>query len=951
MSCADDPRITLNKNGKLPMKRRLVFGLFVLLLAGVVGTAWAGTKGKIAGKVVDAQTKSPLPGVNVIIEGTTMGAATNLKGEYFILNIPPGTYTVRAEMIGYIPVRKKQVRVGIDQTTIVNFELNSTVIQAAHAVTVVAQRPAVQKDMTYSMAAVSSDQIKSLPAQEMSDVLQIQAGLVKDSFGGLHIRGGRSGEVAYWIDGVAATDVFSGDMGVQVDNSSIAEMQVISGTFNAEYGQAMSGIVNIVTKEGGDKLEGQVKAYSGDYVTRHTDIFDHLNAINPLSIHNLQGSLSGPIPFSHKKLLFFTMVRYFYNDGWLYGKRLYLPQGVPGDSAWVPMNFDRRSIIQQKLTYKITPSLKLNYQLIFNDHKFKYYNHYFKFNPEGDYKRFERSWTHQWALSHVLSPKTYYNFRVTRFYRNYKHYVYPNPYDTPDYIKDPKDTTIYRVNPLDPHGYVHPDSLNAPTSYSLARAGALLDHFNRSTAYWVAKFDITSQVTTKHQIKSGFEFRRHDLTYNWFTIRPKRKGSEEIRPFQPDVPSTTTPYHDVYEHHPYEFSAYIQDKIELKSMIMNIGVRFDMFHANAKILADPSDPDVYFPIKPRHRFKNYAPGVPDSALIPYTLAERESFWYKSVKPKMQVSPRLAIAYPITDRGVIHFSYGHFFQMPLFEYLYAKPEFKVTQSSGSTVVGNPNLNAQRTVQYEIGLQQEIVRNLVMDATLFYRDVRDWVGTSPPIEVALPGVWYSQYENKDYSNVRGVTLSVQKKYANYFSASLDYSFMIAEGTYSNPNDAFNEIQAKKEPRLQMIPLNWDQRYTLNANIGVGDKTWWVSLLGRFDSGLPYTPSYRRGTVVGASAFAGLRDNSARKPSQLTFDLYLNRNFKLQGRTLSIFMNVYNLFDRKNATNVYTDTGKPDYTLEELYVHESPERVGTVKDFFTHPDWYTPPRKVQIGMALEL
>jgi outer membrane receptor protein involved in Fe transport len=117
------------------------------------------------------------------------------------------------------------------------------------------------------------------------------------------------------------------------------------------------------------------------------------------------------------------------------------------------------------------------------------------------------------------------------------------------------------------------------------------------------------------------------------------------------------------------------------------------------------------------------------------------------------------------------------------------------------------------------------------------------------------------------------------------------------------------------------------------------------------LPYTPSYRRGTIVGASAFAGLRDNSARKPNQLTFDLYLNRNFTIQGRTLSIFMNVYNLFDRKNATNVYTDTGKPDYTLDELYVHESPERVGTLHDFFTHPEWYTPPRKVQIGFALEL
>lgn len=931
------------------MKRRLLSGLLTILILGVGHFSWAGTTGKIAGKIIDAQTKQPLPGVNVIIEGTTMGAATNLKGEYFILNIPPGIYTVQAQMIGYTPLRKEKVRVNIDQTTLLNFQLSSTVLQLSKAVTVVAERPAVQKDRTYSMAAVSSNQIQSLPAQEMSDVLQLQAGLVKDSFGALHIRGGRSGEVAYWIDGVAATDVYSGDLGVQVDNSSIKEMQVISGTFNAEYGQAMSGIVNIVTKEGSKRYKGQLKSYFGDYVTRHTSLFPHLNVINPLDIQNMQGSISGPIPFSKKKLLFYSLGRYFYDNGWLYGKKIYLPQGVPGDSSWVPMNFSRRYFFQTKLTYKINPSFKLNYQIFFNKHNFRMYDQYFKYNPEGDYKRFEKSLTHQWAINQVLSQSTFYTLRVTNFFHKYYQYVYQNPLSTPDYIRDSKDSTLYRVNPADPHGYVHPDSLNPPASYSLARAGTQMDHFQRSTGYWVAKFDITSQVNIRHELKSGLEFRRYTLKYDWFRIQPRRVGSEEIRPFEPAIPPISTPYHDVYTHHPYELSGYIQDKIELKSIIMNIGIRYDMFYANAKALADPSDPDIYFPAKARHTYKNYAPGVPDSALVPYTLAEREKFWYRDVKPKMQLSPRLAIAYPITDRGVIHFSYGHFFQMPLFEYLYASPDYKVTQSSGSSVVGNPDLKAQRTVEYEIGLQQEIVKNVVMDATLFYRDVRDWVGTSPPIEVAIPGVWYSQYENKDYSNVRGITLSIQKRLANHYSASLDYSFMIAEGTYSNPNDAFNALQAKRAPRLQMIPLNWDQRHTVNANIGFGGKAWWVSLLGRFYTGLPYTPSFRKGTLVGASAYSGLRDNSARKPDILTFDLYLNRNFKIGRQTVSLFANIYNLFDRKNATNVYSDTGKPDYTMEMLYIGKSPERVGTVKEVFTHPDWYRHPREIQLGAAL--
>ena len=161
-----------------------------------------------------------------------------------IINVPPGTYQVKAMMMGYQPRRVENVRVSIDLTTTINIELNSSVLDLGEEVTVVAEREIIKKDMTSSLAAVSADEIKTMPVQEIADVLELQAGLVRDAVGGIHVRGGRSGEVAYWVDGIAATDMYSGNMGIEVENSSVQELQVIRGTFNAEYGQAMSGIVN-----------------------------------------------------------------------------------------------------------------------------------------------------------------------------------------------------------------------------------------------------------------------------------------------------------------------------------------------------------------------------------------------------------------------------------------------------------------------------------------------------------------------------------------------------------------------------------------------------------------------------------------------------------------------------------------------------------------------------------
>ncbi|MBN1996765.1 TonB-dependent receptor, partial [candidate division KSB1 bacterium] len=259
--------------------------------------------------------------------------------------------------------------------------------------------------------------------------------------------------------------------------------------------------------------------------------------------------------------------------------------------------------------------------------------------------------------------------------------------------------------------------------------------------------------------------------------------------------------------------------------------------------------------------------------------------------------------------------------------------------------------QRTIQYEIGLQQQLTQNMGIDVTLFYRDVRDWVGTSPLIQTSIPSVLYSEYENKDYSNVRGITVKFEKRYSHNFSARVDYSFQVAEGTYSNPTDAFNAYQANEEPRLALLPLNWDRRHSLNGSIVYQKSAWTVSLIGRYWSGLPYTPSFARGELVGGSVLIGLKENSERRPNQKSVDLYINRMFQLGDMNFQLFCNIYNLFDNRDETNVYSDTGTADYTTntDPNKIPYNPLRVGTIDDYVLQPSWYTTPREVQVGVII--
>jgi len=289
-----------------------------MVLLGIAATAaLGGTTGKLAGRVTD-KAKQPLPGANIVINGTQLGAVSDLDGYYTILNIPPGRYQVRYAFIGYKTMTVSQILVTTDHTTTQDIQLEQSVIEG-ESVQVVAQRPIVETNLTSSVATVTSDAIAIMPVQDLQEVVDLQAGVVDG-----HFRGGRTGEVQYQINGVSVNNSYDNSSTLRIDRSLLQEVQVISGTFDAEYGQAMSGVVNVVLKSGSDKLAFSGEAYTSDYVYTTGDRRNAPDKFRPLSLQNYQASLSGPVPLLARTYFIFSG-RHYANDGYVYGERRFLP--------------------------------------------------------------------------------------------------------------------------------------------------------------------------------------------------------------------------------------------------------------------------------------------------------------------------------------------------------------------------------------------------------------------------------------------------------------------------------------------------------------------------------------------------------------------------------------------------------------------------------------------------
>lgn len=912
--------------------RERILPFFIILFFFFCFKAY-GQTGKIAGRVIDADTGEPLPFVNVVLEGKQIGAATDLDGYYVILNVRPGEYSLKASAVGFQSVTVEQIRVSIDLTTKIDFKLSQASVSISDQIVITAQKPLVVKDLTASTANVGSKEIASLPVTEFEDVLRLQAGFV-----GGTVRGGRRGEIVYAIDGVPVTDVYDGTNIIDVGANVIEELQFISGAFNAEYGKALSAYVNLVTKEAEDKFTGSFSTYFGGHISKHTNIFRDIDDFKPLSIKNFEGTLSGPI--FGKTLSFFLNSRYNYSGGWVYGRRDYNPWDITynlgptdniveryriektGNGEIVPMNWNEKKYLQGKLTFIPVQGLKINYNYLYDDNEFREYDHSYSLNPDGDYKRFQTGLTNILSITHTLGSYSFYQANFSYMHNEYKHFVYE------DY-RDPRYTNTLLED-------------QEPTDVPSLNTGGTKNHnFRRYTGTYSTKIDFTTQLTKAHLIKAGVEYNYHTLYHSDArllqpadALPPQSTGNPFVQLYMPDPnnPNENLAI-DTYLRHPVEFSAYIQDKIELMDLIVNLGVRFDAFMPDGNLLNDPTDPNIYQPRKPEN--------------IAKSLDERKTYWYKKPANKYQVSPRLGIAFPITDMGVIHISYGHFFQIPNFQYLYANQEYKFGSGTGNLgVAGNPDLKPEQSINGEIGLQQAITEDLTVDITGFFRDIRNLTGTRSDEIVMYGGASrYHQYKNTDFGFVRGVVLSIDKKFGAGWSASLDYTLQTAKGNASDPQAIRNQMVSGQLPEMQLIPLDVDQTHTVNVTfIYNSPDRWGFSVIGNYGSGLPYTPRDSKN-------ISKLLTNSELKPATYNLDLRVYKDFIFGNIRLSLFSRINNLLDILNQQYVYNDTGSADSTEKEYQYRQLnlPSLVNTLDEYYRNPSFYSEPRRIEFGCSI--
>ncbi|MCD4692672.1 MAG: hypothetical protein K8R79_07155, partial [Calditrichales bacterium] len=699
-----------------------------------------------------------------------------------------------------------------------------------------------------------------------------------------------------------------------------------SGAFNAEYGNAMSGVVNFTTKDGSSNIKTFLSFYTGDYISGNNDIFTNIDDVNPLANYNVEGTLSGPIFFLGKNHTFFFSVRHRDYQGYLYGIREHLTTDSAnfelkpvvetykddeeknvtvityvddwyiernGDNVFVPMNPSKGLNLLGKFKFQLMPTMNLRIQTLVEQSDWKEYVHSYKYNPDGIYSYHSLSFNNSLQLTHTLSANTFYEFKAAFNSREYTKYAFED-------INDPR--------------YAPTDKIKgSPSGSTFLFGGTQRDHIYENSKSYLSKFDFTSQVNKQNLIKAGIEARLHVLDRENFYIGYDRDKNRE----------PTKLYGGIYIRYPCQVSTYLQDKLEYDDMIINAGLRYDYFYADAQYALDELQPD----------------------------GQREQ-----AEAKHMLVPRLGISFPITETGIIHLSYGHFYQMPSLRNLYSNPYF-LLPASGTPEFGNADLNPEKTIMYEIGLQQQFGDQIALDITGFYKDIRNLLAWQTIMFNRLEGdrQEYRIRRNQDYANVKGLTLTLEKRMtkASPVSASIAYTFQIAEG---NDNEAasfyYNSLSGLENVK-EIIPLDWDQLHNLYGSVAVTPiDGLTMSMIGKLSAGYPYTP------YIPSSNYDS-KPNSTRKPTQKSVDVKISYRFKFFKMYYQVFVKAYNLFDSLNERYVYNDTGKASYTFADRSIdepegfikHYGEPGVHTYDEYINRPHYYRSPRQIRIGLSVEL
>lgn len=935
------------------MKKKYTFTLFSFLIF-ITSIISGQSTGKIMGKIIDQATGEGIPFANVFIEGTSMGAASDIDGNYVILNVTPDVYTVTASYIGYQKVTRTNVRVNVGFTTAIDFELPSGAIEMDAVIVQGERNPLIRQDLTNPTVAINSETLDILPVDNISEVIKLQAGVVQADDGALHVRGGRSNEISYQINGLSINDPYGNSRAVGVATNAVQEVSVSTGTFSAEFGNALSGVVNYVTKEGSDNYSFSLRGYTGEYLSSNSEIFNNVDDFDPFNRKRFEATVGGKIPFSDKTKFFISGI-FTDTKGLYYGKRIYKTSdshltaeafrsndprsgsadnpfyfnpydensnGLPtGNGAMVAMDPSQSWNIQANISHQFGSLIKLKYEIVLDNSQYTDFEREYLFTPDGVGTNYGEGIIQSIDLTHTLNNTTFYTLKGSYSYNRAKYYLYEDPNDSrylPNFYSKRIGPTLYYSGGTDNY------------------------RSDRTTKTYSVKGDIVSQMFNVHEVKAGFELRIHDLYREAYSLTFLKNDGTTLNSTDLLYGGVTdyrnVPIYSVdnFDKQPTQFAAYVQDKIELaKTLILNAGMRYEYF--------DPSS----------NYNTNLSKDLDDSK---FGLL---SAFIEDAEVKHMFSPRLSVSYPITDRGVIRFSYGHFYQIGSLSALYRNDLRFVENTSTTARFGNANVEPERSVQYEIGLQQQLTDDFKFDLTAFNKDVRDYIYTQRVFTENARE--YSILTNLSYANVKGITLSFIKRQSpgSLFSATLDYTFQVAEGNRTEPNeDLFFSESAGKQTETYLVPLDFDRSHLINGTVTLSDpRNWSVGVVYNLQTGTPYTPALP--PTLSTITYEQTSDN---KPFQWNVNLKLEKFFKVEPFDLSVFIQVKNLFDTQNQRYVWASSGQALKNAEQKLnaVQFNDIRRRTIEDpglfetsaidnYYQREERLSTPREVLLGFSL--
>ncbi|MCK4412765.1 MAG: TonB-dependent receptor [Candidatus Eisenbacteria sp.] len=880
----------------------------ILLMAGAVASAQMlpeGGVGDITGTVRDATTGKPLSPANVIIEGTSWGAMSIEDGTFVVKNIPEGNYTLRVTMMGYADQSVPGIIVPADGTARASVEMSEKIVATIAEVTVIGKKGKIDKHSTATKYRKTAQEISEMPVDDLVEAIGLNAGVIAKG-GELHFRGGRAGEVQVQVDGVPVRDPLVGGQ-VSLAMAAVGDYEVLTGGLDAKYGNAQSGVILYRTKEGGEHFAGEVRYITDDYGSPK-NTFDNYDRV-------LLG-FGGPLPV--RDLTYYFSLQATYQDNY--------PKTRARRSRSNLLDFisvgDRKSNeikLQTKLAYKPGPNYKVTFEVIDQEQRYDSYRHIW--SQEGYVQAFlDTTRTNEVVLRHGrFSPtqidSTYYYYNAAEHtpsvvdnFRQYKAIFHHSLSKDAQYSVRLSTQSYYRdsrVQGKDEWEYDGERERDFWFNYTdlqsydfFVISGDYPQLSTRKTRVYQGMFDLTYKYD-KHTFEAGLNGAYNDMSF-YSVTRPY------LNTARGEIGSTRTVYH----YYNPEGAAYIQDRWEHEGMVLNLGVRYDVFSVGEQVpISEVRD-----------------------------------------RVKKQLSPRVGIGYPISDRDVFSFHYARLYQIPDRQYIFDNRDVY------EGVRGNPDLSNETTIQYQAAIQHLFSELLVGQFSVYYKDIYGLITAEEQADWTSTGN-ITSYVNKDYASAKGFEVSLSRGWLNYLRWDVSYAYGVANGVASDPNAAVSRNFVYLPTGEQ--PLDWDVRHSMSVNLSLGDRrNWGFHLIWEYLTGSPYTP-YQRDTRELEPEMI----NSRRLPSETTLSVRADKYYTLWGKRLSLFVDARNLLDAKNITWLaptnwpappvtnaytvyYTETGRAGGAYLADHNNDGIEEFIPLND----PRVFGNPRTIRMGLGFE-